>query len=123
MRQQKHLQFCCRPWCAICYQVLTFVFTAGIAGVWGCVSWRARSRRHGDANTKYQELEIALPKSVAKGDVEAPLSTNGWDEVWEDDDWQDTEAVRASSTSLTVSAAGLNSRRENKDGWNSTWDD
>ncbi|XP_024388488.1 uncharacterized protein [Physcomitrium patens] len=100
-----------------------FILLLCIAGVWGCVSWRARSRRHGDANTKYQELEIALPKSVAKGDVEAPLSTNGWDEVWEDDDWQDTEAVRASSTSLTVSAAGLNSRRENKDGWNSTWDD
>jgi hypothetical protein len=50
-------------------------------------------------------------------------SADGWDEVWEDDDWNDMEAVRASSTSVTLSANGLNSRRANKDGWDSSWDD
>lgn len=54
---------------------------------------------------------------------ELPLSADGWDEVWEDDDWQDSEAVRSTSSSLTLSAKGLNSRRANKDGWDSSWDD
>jgi len=97
---------------------------SGAAGVWGCISWRAHARRHGDAETKYQELEMALPATESKqDDDEGNPSADGWDEVWEDDDWQDTEAVRTSSTALTLSSAGLNSRRANKDGWDSSWDD
>ena len=92
-------------------------------GVWGCVSWRARARRHGGAEAKYQELEMTLPAAVSKQDDGMSPSADGWDEVWEDDDWNDMEAVRASSTSVTLSANGLNSRRANKDGWDSSWDD
>lgn len=94
----------------------------GVAGVWGCISWRARARRHGDVETKYQELEMTLPSTDANQADGSPTA-DGWDEVWEDDDWQDTEAVRTSSTALTLSSAGLNSRRANKDGWDSSWDD
>ncbi|KAG0626132.1 hypothetical protein M758_2G104900 [Ceratodon purpureus] len=102
---------------------LVFVLILGVVGVWGCVSWRAHARRHGDAEAKYQELEMTLPAEVSKQDEGMSPSADGWDEVWEDDDWQDTEAVRSSSTSLTLSANGLNSRRANKDGWDSSWDD
>lgn len=93
-------------------------------GVWRCVSWRAHARRHGDAESKYQELEMALPTTaVSKQDEGMSPSADGWDAVWEDDDWQDTEAVRSSSASLTLSSKGLNSRRANKDGWDNSWDD
>ena len=91
-------------------------------GIWGCISWRAHARRHGDAETKYQELEMTLPAVLKQDDGISP-SADGWDESWEDDDWQDMEAVRSSSASITLSANGLNSRRANKDGWENTWDD
>lgn len=93
--------------------------------MWACCCWRSRSQRHGEGNGKYQELEMSLPTvDISKKEKEeiAP-SAEGWDEVWEDDEWEDTEAVRSSSTSLTLSAKGLNSRRANKDGWDSGWDE
>lgn len=101
---------------------LVFLLVLGAAGVWGCMSWRARAR-HGTTETKYQELEMALPATNDKQEDEPSPSADGWDEVWEDDDWQDSEAGRTSSSALTLSSAGLNSRRANKDGWDSTWDD
>jgi len=101
---------------------LVFLVVLGVAGIWGCISWRAHARRHGDAETKYQELEMAAA-ATKQGDEEGSPSAEGWDEVWEDDDWEDTEAGRSSSSALTLSSAGLNSRRANKDGWDSSWDD
>lgn len=106
---------------------LTLLFckqSPGVAGVWGCISWRSHARRRGEGDAKYQELEMSLPSvDITKKEDEMSPSADGWDEVWEDDDWEDTEAVRSSSTSLTLSAKGLNARRANKDGWDSSWDD
>lgn len=99
------------------------ILILAIAVVWGCITWRAQIQRHDGAETKYQELEMTLPTAVTKQEDGTSPSADGWDEVWEDDDWQDTEAFRSSSTSLTLSSKGLNSRRANKDGWDSSWDD
>ncbi len=97
----------------------------GIAGIWGCVSRRARARWPGAGSVKYQELEMSIPTvdSSKKDTEDGPLSAEGWDEIWEDNEWEDTEAVRSSSSLQTLSSQGLNVRRANKDGRDSAWDD
>ncbi|CAM6007042.1 unnamed protein product [Sphagnum balticum] len=104
---------------------ILFVAILGIAGIWGCVSRCARARWPGAGSVKYQELEMSIPTvdSSKKDTEDGPLSAEGWDEIWEDDEWEDTEAVRSSSSLQTLSSQGLNVRRANKDGRDSAWDD
>jgi hypothetical protein len=104
---------------------ILFVAILGIVGIWGCVSRRAQARWPGAGSVKYQELEMSIPTvdSSKKDTEDGPLSAEGWDEIWEDDEWEDTEAVRSSSSLQTLSSQGLNVRRANKDGRDSAWDD
>jgi hypothetical protein len=104
---------------------ILFVTILGIAGIWGCVSWRKCAQWPGGGAAKYQELEMSLATvdSLKKDTEEGSISAEGWDEIWEDDEWEDTEAVRSSSNMQTLSSQGLNVRRANKDGWDSAWDD
>jgi hypothetical protein len=68
-------------------------------------------------------MSIPTVDSSKKDAEDGPLSAEGWDEIWEDDEWEDTEAVRSSSSLQTLSSQGLNVRRANKDGRDSAWDD
>ncbi|XP_010683485.2 uncharacterized protein LOC104898153 [Beta vulgaris subsp. vulgaris] len=92
------------------YLILLITFLAG--GVWACCWF---SKRKGQSNIPYQELEMSMPESAA-----AVETAEGWDEVW-DDDWDEENAVR-SPGGHRISANGLTSRNSKKDDWED-WDD
>ncbi|WJX82324.1 hypothetical protein P8452_65100 [Trifolium repens] len=95
------------------------IFTVLVfGGIWGCCCM-FKKKRHDEV--QYQELEMALPESVAATNVE---SAEGWDQVW-DDDWDDNVAVKSPAVrhAGSISANGLTSRSLNKDGWEDNWDD
>ncbi|KAK7294871.1 hypothetical protein RJT34_17768 [Clitoria ternatea] len=84
-------------------------------GTWACCMFRKRR----PDEVPYQELEMALPESVATEE-----SAEGWDQGW-DDDWDDNVAVKSpvGHHAGSISANGLTSRSSNKDGWENDWDD
>lgn len=100
--------------------VLLFVFVLVLAGALLCYKCCGR-KRSGDV-VKYQQLEMNA-SGLGTPKERAEESTDGWDENW-DDDWEDTEAVKSSSRlSQNLSSRGLAARRDNKYGWDSSWDD
>lgn len=83
-----------------------------------CYRCKARKQRHG-SGPKYDEVEMSAPSVDLSTAFSQETAADGWDEVWDEEDWEDTEAARSSARSLvpSLSAKGLNSRRANKDGW------
>lgn len=57
---------------------------------------------------KYQELEMILLIVVMKQEDGIFLLVDGWDEVWEDDDWQDIEVVWVFFIFFIVFVVGFN---------------
>uniref|UniRef100_A0A803L3H9 DUF7356 domain-containing protein n=1 Tax=Chenopodium quinoa TaxID=63459 RepID=A0A803L3H9_CHEQI len=95
------------------YLVLVITLIAG--GVLGCCWF---SKRKGQRDIPYQELELSMPESAVA--AERAETVEGWDEVW-DDDWDEENAVR-SPGGHRISANGLTARNSKKDDWED-WDD
>ncbi|OVA01948.1 hypothetical protein BVC80_9079g90 [Macleaya cordata] len=99
---------------SILYISLAALFLVG--SVMLCVILRRRNLLPGD-NSKYQKLETELP--ISGGAAKISEVTDGWDNSWGDDSWDDEEAPRTPSMPVTpsLSSKGLASRRSAKEGW------
>lgn len=104
------------------FAIITIV--GGICAFW---KFRRTKNRVDDAGIPYQQLEMAThTQSTSMAANEVPADS--WDQSWDDDDWDDEEAVvRTAGKQLTetVPSNGLSSRSANpsKNGWEIDWDD
>uniref|UniRef100_A0A1D1YI02 DUF7356 domain-containing protein n=1 Tax=Anthurium amnicola TaxID=1678845 RepID=A0A1D1YI02_9ARAE len=93
------------------------VFFAG--GTWACCKFRKRGRRV-DAGVAYQQLEMGTHnQSSARADDN---EMDGWDEGWNDDEWDEEEAVPRPPEKRGVSENGVTSKSSAKNDWED-WDD
>ncbi|CAI9758836.1 unnamed protein product [Fraxinus pennsylvanica] len=96
-----------------------FLFALLCGGTWACCKLKKRSVHDG---IPYQELEMGLPESTSAVNVE---TAEGWDQDWDDDDWDEETAVKSPGghNIRSISANGFTSRSSKKDGWDDDWDD
>eukprot|EP00262_Sarcandra_glabra_P007526 TRINITY_DN20394_c0_g1_i1.p1 TRINITY_DN20394_c0_g1~~TRINITY_DN20394_c0_g1_i1.p1 ORF type:complete len:383 (+),score=76.39 TRINITY_DN20394_c0_g1_i1:180-1328(+) len=99
------------------YMFLTAVLLIG--AIWACVRFWRYLRREG---SRYQKVGLEL--SVSDGGKPDSDTNDGWDNSW-GDGWDDEEAapITPSKPVSKLSSKGLASRRSNKEGWQSSWND
>ncbi|CAH9127407.1 unnamed protein product [Cuscuta epithymum] len=97
-----------------------FLVALVFGGTWAACKLR-KKKQPGSGGVPYQELEMGLPESSAV--IHVDNTAEGWDQVWDDDDWDEDNAVNPHHRLGNISANGLTARSAKKDGWDNDWDD
>ncbi|CAH9061641.1 unnamed protein product [Cuscuta europaea] len=97
-----------------------FLVALVFGGTWAACKLR-KKKQPGSGGVPYHELEMGLPESSAV--IHVDNTAEGWDQVWDDDDWDEDNAVNPHHRLGNISATGLTARSAKKDGWDNDWDD